>query len=430
MDVWSASDKGKHVVGWFPYGEGAVIEWLGWASNDRLLTMSEGKLTAWDVPAAKAVWELDGGYSLPFEFAGTVVANSLDRFRLDLVDPLTGQLLNRCGIGAPGKITDIALSPDAAQLAALYVQQPQLADSFIQQRTISDSADAVVALWDLESGNARVSPPQRIERFGLLHWGSPEHLALCSLVTCVMDLRLGIAPVSYTFPRNSGWPKAGFPLNRSPDGRLWAAVLVSQTPEYGAFAWRPQTVPDPQHEKEGPFASPQREFFAATRWPVIFECSVGDDALAQRCGQAILTALQQAGFTIGPGGWVLRVTHQVTNSGEAFENGMAIPKIIYDWQLIDAKGNVAWKNTAEAYFAASTSKYHRKPKFNEQPVEFGKFIDHYDFGGRVPRAAILEEIRERNGGVSGLPKTFPTHFYKLGDTYLQQPITVEFNVMK
>jgi hypothetical protein len=112
VDVWD--DGGTRLLGLVPGKNGGAIDWLGWSGDGRLLTLAGGTLTAWEVPAGRAVYEVEGDYQGPLHLApgqGWLAAAAADH--VDLLDAATG----RCR--AEGKAADwgpCALAPDGRTL--------------------------------------------------------------------------------------------------------------------------------------------------------------------------------------------------------------------------------------------------------------------------------------------------------------------------
>ncbi len=111
LDVWT--NEGNRIAGFYPAGQESTIDWIGWDPQNRLLMLCEGLLTAWEVPAAKAIYEIDGGYSLPVNVpsGGNWLAISAET-HIDLIETATGKCIGRCATGVPGTVADLAVSPD------------------------------------------------------------------------------------------------------------------------------------------------------------------------------------------------------------------------------------------------------------------------------------------------------------------------------
>ncbi|MGE5190974.1 MAG: hypothetical protein ACM3U2_00640, partial [Deltaproteobacteria bacterium] len=180
LDVWTAD--GRRLAGFYASRPDARIEWLGWDRGGRLLTVADGILTSWEVPGAKAVYEVDGGYTVLVD--GVLQRNWLALSagtHVDLIDVATGRCLDRCAARIAGTILDLAVSPDGAKLAAVYLADPtaanrQTAANIVRAGRVnptSDPMEATLVVWDLHTGRAEMLP-YKLQKFALLHWGSCE----------------------------------------------------------------------------------------------------------------------------------------------------------------------------------------------------------------------------------------------------------------
>src|SRR5262245_1035078 len=135
VDVWDAG--GQRLFGMVPYPDYAV-EGVAWLDDGRLLTVGQGKLTAWEVPAGKAVFEIDGQYAGPIQLEPGrrwLVAATYPG-HVDVLATDMGACLGRCSADNFGYRWDhTLLSPDGTRLVrALPVLSLGL------------------AVWDLKTG--------------------------------------------------------------------------------------------------------------------------------------------------------------------------------------------------------------------------------------------------------------------------------------
>jgi WD40 repeat protein len=232
LDVWSAD--GKHLAGWLPYGKGAFTtgaSWVGFLDSQRLLTCSStGQLTLWEVPACKAVYQLDqanpGAVLLS---PGRKHLALFSESTFDLLDAAGGDRKGRASAPAdltfPVRATAAAFSPDGSQLAAVL------------SPTRNGQGYPLLVRWDLKTGKVLAqsrlsSAPGRLvctrpgrttgqwRRFGppaitALSWWGMDHV----LVNNEQLLDLNRKRVVWHF-RLEG---AGRFAEGSPDGRLWYA---------------------------------------------------------------------------------------------------------------------------------------------------------------------------------------------------------------
>jgi hypothetical protein len=427
VDVWSAA--GERLVGFVPSGQEAPVEWMGFAPDDRLLTVAAGALTAWEMPACKAIYEVQGGYQAPVDFApGQRLLAVASATHIDLIDTATGKCLGRCAAALPGKISDLVVAPGGMSLAAVWTAEKEAADRFKIRQGLQTLGhlDTKIVLWDLKTGRGEVGST-RVRSYALLHFGGPEHLTLCDFECVMFDLRAKASAIGYKFPVGHAWPKSGLPLRRSPDGRLW--IGVPSGPE--TWGWSAMNVPDPNGEKDRVFTSAERAYFSPISTPLRLELDAGTPEFGKKLGSEVAARFQKLGYKIGPGGWTMRISHKVVDSGTTFMRGketLKIPKVTYTWELLDPKGSLAWSGTSDAYFGNTSSKFYQKPNPLQRNREASSpyiKVEHFDFGAKDPREAVAEEILERGAGLVP-PDTIPRALLKVGTAYQQFPVSMEF----
>jgi WD40 repeat protein len=430
VDVWEAS--GSRVVGLYPRGPSGRIAWLGWDPDGRLLTVTDGALEAWDIPSGKAALAVEGEFLPPVDVApgGAWLAVGTSKGHVDLIDARTGRCLGRCAAGSKGTLADLAIAPGGARLAGVYAARWEAADRFRAGRGLRTLGDEEVELvvWDLKTGRAEAAP-LRVRAFALLHWGSDEHVGVFDREGILCDMRGRCPVLAYKFDAAYRWPKEGLPLRRGPDGRLWLGLTEGATTR----GWSAMAVPDPKG-KDGKFLAQDREFFDAMASPLRVEIDAGPAANGEKHAQGIAAQLQKRGYTIGPGGWRLRIVHEVADSGGSLSFGKAnvpLPKVAYTWQLLDPRGAEAWRGTTHGYFLGIGSKYHSRPRPGQAaPVPFDVRVEYYEFGGRDVRTAVVEEILEAGGGLTTVPETLPRRLLRAGGEYLQFPAVAEHPLAK
>jgi hypothetical protein len=381
VDVWEA-DAGR-VLGLLPYG-GPMVEWHGWAADGRLLTVGDGKLTAWDVPAGRAVFEVAGKYAGRAALSpgrAWVVVPAVGH--LDVLDTATGACLGRLDNGGvpPRAWSRLAVSPDGRRLVALKwaPQQPR-----------------AVHTWDLDSGKARESIPMPPGGGWLLHWYGERHvLAGGDLV----DLELHTAVATYTLPGSLAELAEG-PV----DGRLWcvsvpkpaapAQPLMSVAPPEDGPARGALVAclaPDPAVVEvlpAAPPADPAVVFHPGMEVALDVDC--GDPGRTARATAAMTDILRRDRFKVGPGsGWKIVV------KGEQYdirlplapgEDASAVPAVRGRVTLHAPDGTVVGGEEHRSDIARLRSKYERRASRDDPPGS-----RRYDFEGRSPREALAEE---------------------------------------
>jgi hypothetical protein len=420
VDVWDAD--GKRLAGMVPYGQGVAVEWLGWSGDGRLLTLAGGRLTGWDWKATRAVWEVEGGYARPVAQppgGAWVAAPAGDA--VDLLDAGTGRCLARCKAPPGDAYLALAVAPDGKALAAARPEKrPAPQHAF--------TAD----VWDLTDGKvASVSFGEG--KFEFLHWSTPDHLLACSRNLDLIDRRAGTVVGVYGYSPRVRARDGPQILAGAPDGRVWALfdtrVKIPETG--GTHVWRPQALPDPKGDVERLLLAAGREYLRPTAGPLRVEVDVGDATRSRDLGRKLATELQARGFTIGPKGMALRLSHRVQDStlkltlGGLGGDGAPVPEVRYAWQLLTADGAVAWETATQGRFLQQGSKYFTKTKHERGlagPGMGGSRTDFYDFRGQSMRSAVVEEILEGSANLTLPPGAPPPLLIRAGREYRPLPV--------
>jgi hypothetical protein len=271
-----------------------------------LLTLGGGKLTGWDVPAGKAVFEVDGDYRLPVAPArggGWVAVHA--GTHIDLLDGDTGSCLGRCllaeGDGDAARPMDLAIAPDASMLACLAWRPKPGADG-----------PAAVLAWDLASGQP-LPPVPTLRGPGRALLALDGRRVLLDGIA-VVDLKARVEYAFYFTPPFrpfTDMPHPGGPLPGSPDSRAW-----SFGPEPG---WEdPRVVRGTTDVMLRPIDLPgfdsgptdaARVF--TKKSPLAVVTDLGTEARSRQFGKNLVTFLQSGGYPIGKGGWKLRASCEV-----------------------------------------------------------------------------------------------------------------------
>jgi hypothetical protein len=417
VDVWSAD--GKRLVGFRPAGPGRAVGWVGWSPQGRLLTVADGSLVAWEVPAARAVIEVAGGYAAPVALApgGAWLAVAAGD-HVDLLDSATGACLGRCRAGgALGAVRDLALSGDARRLAVVFAGPDPKAGTLKAQ------------LWDLAAGRAELLTFGR-GPYVTASWASPEHLVTVTDEQVLYDqlARYGIATYQF-ITADRKWH--GSFWARSPDGRLW--FRLAHPRPVGARStgvWWQVTEAELLGSLAGRLAERPRAAVFPRLHPVRVEADLGTAERGQAFARPVAEMLRKQGFAIGPKGWSLRVTHQVVNSTKELtrqiiiEVPQLIPMVRLKWVLCDAEGNPVWQRDTAGQFAWTGSKYYkgssRLPPKGRAGMEWVK--THFDFGGRPMREAIADEILDTLARRPTPLDPIPPAWLRVGRDYREMPL--------
>lgn len=299
VDVWDP--KAGRILGLLPYG-GSAVEWHGWTADGRLLTVGDGKLTAWEVPSGKASFEVAGNYGGRAGLSpggAWVVVPSVGH--LDVIDAATGACLGRLDGGRESARAwrSFAVSPDGRRLAGL---------------AWTEGKPHTLRTWDLDSGKARHTVALPSIGAPPLHWYGDRHVLVGN---DFVDLDLGTAVAR--FDMAGGLAKS---VGSSPDGRLWcvggvlkagafAQARVRQEAGVMASGWRRTlvacTVPDPAVVAELSGAAPAKRRVALhLGMEIAVEVSCSDPARNNQVETGVEELLKREGFKAGPGsGWKL-----------------------------------------------------------------------------------------------------------------------------
>jgi hypothetical protein len=420
IDLWNT--KGQR-TGYYAAAEGAVIQWLGWSADGKLLSLASGVLTAWDARAAKALWEVSGGYRLPSELArgskwGAFHAGS----HVDLIDTTSGQCLGRCRVQQ--SIADpvaLSLSPDARRLLVV-TKRPQFTRSL-------DGAYEFYSgtLWDLTTGAAQAVPfgTTVANKFNDMHsvgWITPDHFIGFFLGLDVYDIRAKGMVAQFNPSENSTsfFPKKPW-YRATPDGRVWLHAQTKKRTEDirdpqaqtkkraedipGSYAWIPVTLPS----EAAPLFDPNRSYVEIPKQPLQVEVDFRDSQRSKRAAQAVADVLSSRGYTIGQSPWKIRVAFEVSDKHISLTHpGGGETKIfgaLLKWSLVSpAGGEPVWKWLHEKSMLAG-SKFAAGTKISHEGLPIGQslVITQFDFGGRDPMTALTEEFLERMAGAPEVP---------------------------
>lgn len=423
----------KWIGGFFPGGKKSVVEWIHLLSDDRVLTQTDGVLSAYTLAEGKLTrdFALDGDFIGPHEFSADKQLLAIGRSAgIDFIDLKSGQVLNRLQCPWEGLVTDMAFSPDGKRLAVIFVSDPETAVSLSRGADNGkyDSIPISLLVWDLTTGEGQ-SHGVAIARFATIGWLTADHLALLNWDPKVYDLKLETTLLSLKLPTFSAWPASSPPFRRAADGRFWIAAPDNREHENKeTHTWRPHGIIDPSGAEFAPLFAADRKLFDCQKTPISVVLDVGDKKLAQKHGEeVILTELQRRGFTIGPGGATLKISPQVMDTSDVLAFGMnvsmKIPKIVYQWELTDKDGLSLWQGTTETRFPTLASKYYVGGVTMPGGPQSGT-MEKYDFKGRNPKTAMVEEMFEIGFGLQP-PESLPHSMLKGAGKYVRLPLGAE-----
>jgi WD40 repeat protein len=382
IDIWDRS--GKRLHGFLPYGEEIAVDALVWTGNNRLITMSGNKVTGWEVPGLKAVFEVSGAYAGAFAVSPgrKWIALQTDQF-IDVYDTATGKPLSRMVHGNSTKKPwqAFAVSRDGTQLAstelarAPYNEMPGVWS---------------YATWDLKTGLMkqadRLFAGHAPVRGSHVMWIGPRLLLAGGSSVIDLDSRAVIASLTLNPPQ----PIA------SPDGRYWGTHTHQPDPA------RP--VPRPV---ESIAATKLDDAVQALQRPapadIVFRenstievvSNTGNGSRDAVIRSQLNGLVVSEGYRGDRGGWRLTVSGQRVNTSGSLETEkggrITIPGINGKIQLFDPTGAMVWETTA----SGGWDMFHTKYKGSTERVggvgPGSGTITHYNFGGRDPGDAMAEE---------------------------------------
>jgi hypothetical protein len=377
VDIWDRS--GKRLVGLVPYGLEVEIEAIAWAGDNRLITGGGGRTTGWDIPGAKAVFEVTG-------YVGPHVLSPNRKWiglqyegNLDLYETATGKPLGRLDRSNPGgkPWQGFAVSRDGSQLAAVELARPATNDL---------PAVWAFATWDVQTG--KVKETGRIfSGYGPKVADNPMWIGPRLLLAGGDVLDLDVKAVTVTLGLDPPTPMA------SPDGRYWGARSEHTAPSAN------QRMP-----LETILATKLDDVVATLPRPAAGDILLRDGSTIEVVSQTgdngrdgvarslLGQVLAAEGYRTGRSDWKLVVSGQRANSTASLEtpkgDRISIPYINGKVQLIGADGVAAWEAPHTGGFDVNHSKY-KTSKENLGPMVGS--ITHFNFGLRNPGDAMADE---------------------------------------
>ena len=401
IDVWDR--HGVRVLRLIPYGPETPVQWVGWSRQGRLLSIGAGKFSCWELRDGKAVFEVDGDYRLPVaEVRGRAWLAAAAANHVDFLDTDSGQCLGRLslkGAATSDGSDDLTISPEGSLLA--YLGKPSGAGVAGADR----AADHLLLSWDLRDGNpfspaAVPSVPGRA-----IVAIDPQRVLIGNLVWDV-SIGLGVCQFEIAAARSL----TDGPVPGAPDDRLWC-VLSGQNA--GESRLLPANRPgfDP-----GPFDA---NVLFTRKEPLALEIDLGTAERSREFGRLQLAWLQSRGFKIGPGGWRLRVTYKVSDTGKRLPDGTVVPTALVHQVLLNPLNQEAW-SFDQAHTFGNSSKYYigNKATGKNLPADL---TEPYDFGGQSGREAIVGEMLDKS---AHQPIELPETLGKFENRFQSFPVTI------
>ncbi|HJT35917.1 MAG TPA: hypothetical protein VJ783_28065 [Pirellulales bacterium] len=371
-------------------------KWFAWTAGNRLLVIRDGQLHFWDPKADAAALTVGEKLDLPAAIspARNWVVATVDGKYLEIFDAATGEVRGR--LGPEGDWLYLAISPDGRRMAGVrYAGGPR------QPSTSPVHERHDVHVWQLDSGEQIATFSTR--SYGPpVYWAGPNHVLHDGKV---WDLDTLTPTVALNMPQHS--KGAVIPVG-SPDGRSWWSVKTGQ-----AFAVQIPLQP----------AGGKPAFDRQT--PVKIELDSGDVTHDAELREAIATVLGTEGRPAGSGDWKLRVsTKQIETLDQLIGNQTVYrpPGLEGTVAIVAPDGSTA----ATVSFGGTFSKYHTAylvRTVRNDPFHPDTVIYEYDFRGKDPRQAILEECWVKAVDMLRSIKRLPT-VWEVNGKYLPLPVPV------
>jgi hypothetical protein len=410
--------------------------WFDFSADEKLWVLKGGTLVAWDLAAGKPAFTATGRYTLPGLMGPDrkwLVAQVDDKY-LEVLDAATGECRGR--FGGEGRWQSFAVSPDGKRLATARFPGAGFGPG-------ADAYDFPLELheWDLTTGQreAIMTLVRKSNEVRSLHWIDADHLLV---EEAVVDAKrkmhiarviaksapgseapgvLRRARIARANPRSAPGSEApGFlrEAGWTPDGKRWACV----GPAHLMNQLVPVVIPLEVVAGEPAFRPGDA---------VRVEARCGDAALDARVTAVLSDALKNYGFRVEEGGWSLRVTAAVSDTGKKIEYGpgkalqVAVPEVKGAIELVAPDGAVVATSTHQGFFPMGPGSKYYKGSERPQILAPGQgHTDYYDFGGRSPAGAMREEAW--TNFVRVLPTSaWPRAAWKSGGKYVQLPLTIE-----
>ncbi len=338
-----ANSLGEHLKTFVPYGQEHRVDSIAWIGNDTLVTVGDGRCTAWRYPELTPIADFDGGYEgvlTTCDANGTcAVANAVG---VDLIDFKNSEMVNRCYLPIEGRVESISLSPSGRRMAVgiapvggyneaddSRVPNPKMAfDSRPgYQAGHRQVFDLRTFVWDLESGRVALIPnsnrlhfkedmylPKRTNHVAL-QWYDNRHLVVFAGEAFLLDIEKGMFVAELT-------------------------TLGAQSIE--PYVVKPDTTP--------------------TQVNVALPDKVQALAVAKRYAQHLM----RTGRTIGPGGNTVCVTigHDVSGAHlyeapgvPGYSKQLKTPRVYYHAVTYDSMGNAVKVENTNSTFLSRKSRY-------------------------------------------------------------------------
>jgi hypothetical protein len=413
LDIWT--DKGERITGFEPGANQEHIEWLGWADGDRLLVRTATGFSGWDGSQAKAVFEFAGAFDCVLIAPDRKWVAVSGEKGIDILETQTGKHLGRIERRSKhGNWTGLGLSADGKSLFAASSDSQAVKSNLPVGQVPTE-----FATWDLATGrqlnSLSVGGYFAVTPGTILHELNEKQVMIGN---DVLDLEIQAITMSLT--QSTMW---GLFRTRYIDGRLWMPMgrIDPQNPSNVRLLLS-KRWPD---DVTSPLVLKPEEIVFRAGATVRVTADLSDGTRSQTAKDLFETGLRSAGYTVGNGGWTLRILGTQKASGEKLTaqlgGEIAVPYIAGTIELVAPTGEVLALPGFAGSFGIAKNKYITK----STPTGGGGSITYYDFGGS-PSAIMGEEVwKEAMGDLTNKVR-FPTVVVKQQGKLLALPVPVSF----
>jgi hypothetical protein len=349
---------------------------IGFVASGNLLVLNQDLLGVWDVETGKKVRDLPGKiarFALPPARNWVVICPrggiGQDAAPMSILDPESGRVLG--SLAGSGNWNRHVFSADGSRLTAV-----RQVDQFAPPH---GAVNMEIASWDLRTGEPWTQPMSIQGRYPATFEAGGDRLFYHDHALRLLDLRRGTVEGELAFKAADGKGAPGYPVQPL-DHRPWFST--------GYFLF---TVPLPESKGGGGMIGPGTT--------VQIESDFGNVDWDRRVKTLLETRVKERGGAIGPGGWTVRVRHHVEEVG-ALEmkagNAVSVPHLIAQIDFRAPEGGAEMRRAEGAFLFQSSAYYIKtvKPTDRESVRKKLLSITYFDFKGKDPRTAMLEEAFE------------------------------------
>jgi hypothetical protein len=376
LDVFDS--EGHRLAGMVFSDSDSPIDHVLWCIPDKIHLLSEGSVIALDAKSLQTEWIVQGNFTsevTPQARPGGIVVWGDDGFRL--LDPKTGATLFHGK--SSGETLGFTISPNGKKIAASFLD--------------GGLAIGKAVVWDLESGEGQSFPFGK-EAVRGIYFVSNEHLLTIAHKAELFDLKLGVMSCAYAIPEYLARLIDFYPFQTTPDGSLWWINQIG--PHEDGF----QPIQLPNFHQDGYLSDPDRKYFDFKELPVQVNCSIQNKTISEAWGKVIMESVQSQGFAIGPNGWKLNLQSSVEDdrgvnvSLSYMGVEMKRPVLKISATLVSPSGEQVWQAPQSSIgWDMASSRYRVRGGHRRAAIPNTEVYD-FDFEGKSPRAAILEELLE------------------------------------